>query len=94
MLFDKAHWAYAETVDTIETLIPFDPKVHASIDSSQIVTNENGKFVRQTTTKRRHGLRTFKDASLVGINVYRNVFSPVYMKRKDRSRHHYIIGKS
>lgn len=94
LLFDRSHWAYAETVDTIENLIPFDPKVHASIDPSQIVTNENGKFVSQKVTKKRHWLRTFKDASLVGVNVYRNVFSPVYMKRKDRSRHHYIIGKS
>ncbi len=28
------------------------------------------------------------------MNVYRNVFSPVYMKRDDRTRHHYVIGKS
>jgi hypothetical protein len=30
----------------------------------------------------------------LGANIYRNNFSPVYMKREDRTRHHYCIGKS
>ena len=28
------------------------------------------------------------------VNIYRNVFSPVYIKRDDRTRHHYCIWKS
>ncbi len=94
LLFGKDHRAYGETVDTIDNLIPYDAKLHAKVDPENIVTNDKGKFVKETITKKRHGLKVFKDASLVGINVYRNVFSPIYMKRKDRSRHHYIIGKS
>ncbi len=39
-------------------------------------------------------LKTYKDGVLLGVNVYRNRYTPVYMKRKDRTRHHYIIGKS
>lgn len=94
LLFDKTHRAYWETKDIIDNLLPFDPKKHWSIDPALIVINDQGKFVKQTVTKRRVGLKVFKDASLVWINVYRNEFTPVYMKRKDRSRHHYIIWKS
>lgn len=31
---------------------------------------------------------------LLGVNIYRNVYSPVYIKRDDRTRHHYCIWKS
>ena len=47
-------------------------------------------FVNETKT----WLKLYKDWVLLWINVYRNQFTPVYMKRKDRSRHHYIIWKS
>jgi hypothetical protein len=93
-LFNKDHWAFGSTVDTIENLIPFDTVQHATIDPALIVENEQGKFVKEITKQPRTGLKVFKDASLLGVNVYRNQFTPVYMKRKDRSRHHYIIWKS
>lgn len=93
-LFTKEHWAYAETIDKIDNLIPFDPVLHAKVDPALIVTNEQGKFVKETIEKHRSGLKMYKDATLLWVNVYRNQFEPVYMKRKDRSRHHYIIWKS
>ena len=31
---------------------------------------------------------------LLWVNIYRNVYSPVYIKRDDRTRHHYCIWKS
>ena len=31
---------------------------------------------------------------LLGVNIYRNNYSPVYLKRDDRTRHQYCIGKS
>ncbi|MEI7919313.1 MAG: hypothetical protein WCH65_03795 [bacterium] len=40
------------------------------------------------------GYKLYKDAILLGTNIYRNTLSPVYMKRDDRMRHHYCIGKS
>ncbi len=40
------------------------------------------------------GLKCFKDGIFLWINVYKNVYTPIYMKRKDRTRHHYIIWKS
>ncbi len=36
----------------------------------------------------------FKDGVLMWWNEYRNVKTPVYFSKKDRGRHHYIIGKS
>lgn len=36
----------------------------------------------------------YKDAVLMWWNEYRNNKQPIYFMRKDRGRHHYIIGKS
>ena len=38
--------------------------------------------------------KTYKWWVLLWVNIYRNIFSPVYIKRDDRTRHHYCIWKS
>ncbi len=40
------------------------------------------------------GFPLFTDGVLMGWNEYRNTKTPVYFSRKDRGRHHYVIGKS
>lgn len=40
------------------------------------------------------GFPCYTDAVLMGWNEYRNNKQPIYFNRKDRGRHHYIIGKS
>lgn len=40
------------------------------------------------------GFPVYKDAVLLWWNEYRNKKSPIYFDKKDRGRHHYIIGKS
>ncbi len=40
------------------------------------------------------GFPLYKDAALMGWNEYRNRKTPIYFSKKDRGRHHYIIGKS
>jgi hypothetical protein len=40
------------------------------------------------------GFPLYKDGVLMGWNEYRSKKTPVYFNRKDRGRHHYIIGKS
>ncbi|MFA5917276.1 MAG: DUF87 domain-containing protein [Candidatus Gracilibacteria bacterium] len=50
----------------------------------------NKKLVQKTLG----GFPVFKDAVLMGWNEYRNLKTPVYFSKKDRGRHHYIIGKS
>jgi hypothetical protein len=40
------------------------------------------------------GFPLYTDGILMGWNEYRNQKSPIYFSKKDRGRHHYIIGKS
>ena len=47
-----------------------------------------------TPDKKEMGYKLYKDGILLWTNVYRNTFNPVYIKREDRTRHHYCIGKS
>ena len=71
--------------------------------SADYVAKE-GEVIRQESDGKRykitnisktvHGLKLYKDAICLGINIYRNQYTPIYMKRNDRTRHHYIIGKS
>jgi hypothetical protein len=56
---------------------------------------EEGKTPRQELQQRKiAGFPVFTDGVLMGWNEYRNNKQPVYFTRKDRGRHHYIIGKS
>ena len=50
----------------------------------------------QTKQVHRHlgGFPVYKDGVLMGWNEYRNKKTPIYFDKKDRGRHHYIIGKS
>jgi len=40
------------------------------------------------------GFPVYKDWVLLGWNEYRNKKTPIYFSKKDRGRHHYVIGKS
>lgn len=56
---------------------------------------DNGKEPEQIDSQRiLSGFPLYKDAVLLGWNEYRNVKTPIYFAKKDRGRHHYIIGKS
>ncbi len=59
-----------------------------------IIQEEGKAYLLQQHTHTLHGLKTYNDGILLGINAYRNTYTPVYMKKKDRTRHQYIIGKS
>ena len=52
------------------------------------------QWKKRKLKKRVTGLKCFKDGIFLGINVYKNTYTPIYMKRKDRTRHHYVIWKS
>ncbi|NVP17202.1 type IV secretory system conjugative DNA transfer family protein [Candidatus Gracilibacteria bacterium] len=62
----------------------------------EIGKDENGKIIYEEIEVHRQlgGFPVFKDGVLLGWNEYRNKKIPVYFSRKDRGRHHYIIGKS
>lgn len=57
------------------------------IDEGKTPIQQDGQRVIQ-------GFPLYKDAVLLGWNEYRNVKTPIYFSKKDRGRHHYIIGKS
>lgn len=50
--------------------------------------------VPETAHRHLAGFPLYTDGVLMGWNEYRNVKKPIYFMRKDRGRHHYIIGKS
>ncbi len=54
-----------------------------------------GKLPKSEETERKlGGFPVYKNAVLLGWNEYRNKKQPIYFDKKDRGRHHYIIGKS
>ncbi|MDD5197961.1 MAG: type IV secretory system conjugative DNA transfer family protein [Candidatus Gracilibacteria bacterium] len=56
---------------------------------------DEGKTPKQELQQRKiAGFPIFTDGVLMGWNEYRNNKTPIYFNRKDRGRHHYIIGKS
>jgi len=57
-------------------------------------TDDGSKIVIRTKQDKRRALKTYTDGILLWVNVYRNKYTPIYMQRDDRTRHHYIIGKS
>lgn len=55
---------------------------------------KNEEWKTEEKKEKKIGIKLYKDAILLWISVYKNQYKPVYMKRKDRTRHHYIIWKS
>ncbi len=87
------HWAVAEK--EVEREVFTDYKEWDKLPEWATLVDKDGKKMIKTIIKEmKKGLRIFKDGVLLGINVYRNTYTPVYMSRKDRTRHHYVIGKS
>ena len=60
-----------------------------------ILVWEDGKVsLNITKEKMVKWYKIYKWWVLLWVNIYRNVYSPVYIKRDDRTRHHYCIWKS
>ena len=82
--YQTAHPGVISQVDGKET-----------INGLEIITKGEEQFVKEIVDKKTvYGYKLYKNAVLLGTNIYRNQLSPVYMKREDRTRHHYMIGKS
>lgn len=87
------HWAVGKTVERKEKLIPFE-KYKKVVSKKDIIEKDWHKYIKEIIEETRYGYKWFKSWVLLWVNIYRNKFSPVYMKRDDRTRHHYCIGKS
>lgn len=88
------HWAVWTRTDTIEELKPisecssYDQKTH------EIIEKDWEQFVKFIHEKKVKWYKIYKWWVLLWVNIYRNIYSPVYIKRDDRTRHQYCIWKS
>jgi len=90
----KKHRAVGETIHNEEILESTEKYTEKDLQGKEIIEKDGKKFIKTIVQKKWLGYKLFKDAILIGTNIYRNMLSPVYMKRDDRMRHHYCIGKS
>lgn len=68
--------------------------VFADGDNKGKPVDEGKTPIQELQQRHIAGFPVYTDGVLMGWNEYRNNKQPVYFTRKDRGRHHYIIGKS
>ena len=90
----KNHRAVWQKTVKEDKLIPVEEFKQKDLEWKEIVEKDGKQFVKEQVEKEVYGYKVFKDGILLGTNIYRNKYSPVYMKREDRTRHHYCIWKS
>lgn len=88
------HWAVWEKEEEVEELVPLETIKDKKEEELTIVEKNWKKFAKIIKKVKKAWLKVFKDWTLLWVNVHRNKFTPVYISKKDRSRHHYIIWKS
>ena len=88
------HWAVWTRIDKTEELKPISEVSPADQKKYEIVEENGEKFVKIVHENTVRWYKTYKWWILLWVNIYRNVYSPVYIKRDDRTRHHYCIWKS
>lgn len=88
------HWAVGTKVTNEEKHIPIEEYTTKQLKGKEIIEENGKKFVKEISEKKINGYKLFKNGVLLWTNIYRNNLSPVYMKRNDRTRHHYCVGKS
>ncbi len=89
------HRAIWDHITREEKIVPFDSLTPLQQQRAQIVYDESGKKMGKVQVeKKAKWYKLYNDWILLWVNIYRNNLSPVYMKKNDRTRHHYIIGKS
>ncbi len=93
ILSDKIHPAVWIKEEIHEEKIPVDAS-YVLQEWEELREEDDSLYVIRKTTTKKAALKIYNDWILLWLNVYRNKFSPVYMKQKDRTRHHYIIWKS
>ena len=95
ILANSPHRAVAKKNITKDTLVPIEKLTQKQIGDKEIVEKKNGKkYVKNHHEETVRWYKMYNDWVLLWINIYRNKYSPVYMKRNDRTRHHYCVGKS
>lgn len=88
------HWAVWTRTETEEELKPIAECSAKEKANNEIIEQNWEQFVKIVHDKTVRWYKTYKWWVLLWVNIYRNVYSPVYIKRDDRTRHHYCIWKS
>jgi len=74
---------------------PIEECSENDLTKNWIIIWENGNISLNTFKEKTvKWYKTYKWWVLLWVNIYRNIYSPVYIKRDDRTRHHYCIWKS
>jgi len=85
---------YYRTVKEEEVIKPLSECSDEEKEKNSVVEKEWKIFLNIKKEKTIKWYKTYKWWVLLWVNIYRNVYSPVYIKRDDRTRHHYCIWKS
>ncbi len=91
---DKNHRAVWKKIVTQDELVPINKYKETELTWKEIIEKNGEKFVKEQKQQEVYWYKTFKEWVLLWVNIYRNKYSPVYIKREDRTRHHYCIWKS
>ena len=90
----KNHRAVWERTVEEEQLIARETATKKDKATGEVIEKDGKKYVKKVIQKSLKWYKLFKEGVLLGVNIYKNKYTPVYMKRNDRTRHHYCIGKS
>jgi len=90
----KSHRAVWDITRNKEELLSIEGLSAEELKDKEIIEKDGKKYIKKMVQKKWLWYKLFNDAILLGTNIYRNTFSPVYMKRDDRMRHYYCVGKS
>lgn len=90
----KNHRAVWHKMVKEDKLDPIEKFKENDLKWKEIIEKDWKQFVKTQIEKEVYGYKIFKSWVLLWTNIYRNTYSPVYMKKIDRTRHHYCIWKS
>lgn len=90
----KNHRAVWKWIWKDEILKPVEEFKKSDLEWKEIVEKNGKKFVKLYKEIDYTWYKLFKNWILLWVNIYRNMLTPVYMKREDRTRHYYCIWKS
>ncbi len=93
-IVEKEGMLYVKFIKEEETLKLFSECTDEEKEKNGIIEKDWEIFLNVKKEKIIKWYKTFKWWVLLWVNIYRNVYSPVYIKRDDRTRHHYAIWKS
>lgn len=87
---ENDNWAVGSKEEEVTELVDYT-EGHELQPGETIIENAGKKQIQRIKKIIKKGLRVFKDGVLLGVNVYRNTYTPVYMLKKDRTRHYYMV---